>query len=186
MLINRISKIKKVNVRVLGIGYVGLPLAVKLAETGFSVIGIDKNQNVINELNKGKSTVEGIVDERIFKVVKTDQTLTLIRVDEVAEENSEEILESLMGLDVIIVCVPTPLRRNRGWNPETSLINKAAKLICKISEKEEKEGVLPNERLVVLESTTYPGTTREFFSKLREQFTIRNKNLYLALSSLLS
>lgn len=181
MLIERISKKKNVRVAVIGIGYVGLPLAVKLAEADFSVTGVDIEERIIEALESGKSTIEGIDDERIFNVVN-NQKLSLIKVNLNPLDNDEKTLESLMGNDIIIVCVPTPLHRKRGWDPETSLIGKAAKLICKICETEDKNDKLPDERLVVLESTTYPGTTRQFFLPLRNELEKRNKTLFLGYS----
>ncbi len=82
MLIERISEKKNVRVAVLGIGYVGLPLAVKLAETGFSVTGVDIYQSVIDGLKAGKSTIEGIDDKRISDVIET-QKLSLIKAERV-------------------------------------------------------------------------------------------------------
>lgn len=181
MLLQRISEKNNVRVAVFGIGYVGLPLAIKLAEAGFFVIGVDINQKLIDLLNAGKSSIEGISDERIAGVINS-RKFSLVKVEDVAAKNDEAVLESLTELDVIIVSVPTPLRRERGWDPETSLISKAAQLICRICEAEEKSGRLPEERLIVLESTTYPGTTRKIFLPLREKFSSQGKACFLAYS----
>jgi UDP-N-acetyl-D-glucosamine dehydrogenase len=182
MLSSRISEVNDVRVAIIGIGYVGLPLAVKLAEKGYSVTGVDINQNVIDELEAGRTTVEGITGERVSRVVNETKKLSFIKVEEEPTANDEKTLESLMGQDVIVSCVPTPLHRKRGWHPETSLISKAAQLICRVCETEEKNGMLPDERLLVLESTTYPGTTRKFFLPLRKRFDNQNKKLFLAYS----
>ncbi|HEV7906037.1 MAG TPA: nucleotide sugar dehydrogenase, partial [Pyrinomonadaceae bacterium] len=79
-------------------------------------------------------------------------------------------LEPLVGVDIFIVCVPTPLDPKGGWAPDTQWIKKAAKLICHVCEQEQKNDALPHERLMVLESTTYPGTTREIFGAPFDKF----------------
>jgi UDP-N-acetyl-D-glucosamine dehydrogenase len=178
----QILKVKGVRIAVIGIGYVGLPLAVKLAEKGFSVIGADIKREIIDQLQAGKSTVEGLTDERVKKVIDDKRLTLLLNNSEKPSEADNATLEALMDAHVFIVCVPTPLHSTRGWEPETHWISEAAKLIGRIGEMEIEKGRLPSERLVVLESTTYPGTTREIFTPILSPFESHGLRHYLAYS----
>ena len=129
---------KTARVGVIGLGYVGLPLAVVFAEAGFQVVGIDVNQRVADGLNAGRSHIEDIPDSRLGPLV--EQGLITATTD----------FSLLAGCDGVSICVPTPLRKT--GDPDISYIIAATEKIA--------EFVHPG-MVVVLESTTYPGTTTE-------------------------
>jgi UDP-N-acetyl-D-glucosamine dehydrogenase len=127
---------KKAKVCVLGLGYVGLPIAVEFAKKGFFVYGFDLKQTRIEQLKKGISYIDDISNKNIKSVLgKFYPTYEP---------------ESLNKADVIIICVPTPLRKRK--IPDMSYIIKASRAISQHLRKGQ---------LIVLESTTYPGTTRD-------------------------
>jgi UDP-N-acetyl-D-glucosamine dehydrogenase len=131
-------KTKEAKIGVVGLGYVGLPLAIEFSKAGYFVTGLDIDQNKIEALSQDKSFIKHIPDEVIqslnvsgrFKA-STDFSLT-------------------RSLDCILICVPTPLNKNR--EPDLSFIISTAKQIA---------ANLVKGQLIVLESTTYPGTTQE-------------------------
>ena len=129
---------KTARVGIIGLGYVGLPLAVVFAEAGFQVVGIDVNQRVTDGINAGTSHVEDIPDSRLAALV--EQGLITATTD----------FSLLSGCDGVSICVPTPLRKT--GDPDISYIIAATEKIA--------EFVHPG-MVVVLESTTYPGTTTE-------------------------
>lgn len=176
----RISSITDVHIGVIGVGYVGLPLAIRLAEKGFSVIGIDVRREVVEKLKAGSSTVEGIGDDRLKQVIGKGLKMLLVR-QEKPDATSKRTLSRLVGIDIFLVCVPTPLDQSREWEPDTTYIERARDLLVRVCEIEKKARKLPKERLIVLESTTYPGTTREFFAPLLAKFQSGRK-WYLAYS----
>ncbi len=123
---------------VMGLGYVGLPLAVELAKKGFKTVGFEVDSSKVAALKKGVSYVGDIKTEDLAPLVK--KGLFLATTD----------FKRLSKADVIIICVPTPLRKSK--DPDVSYIISAAK---------EVRASLRKGQLVILESTTYPGTTRE-------------------------
>jgi UDP-N-acetyl-D-glucosamine dehydrogenase len=129
---------------IIGLGYVGLPLAVAFAEAGERVIGLDTNAGVVEALRAGKSHVEDITDERLAAVAARFEPTTMAR--------------RLALADAILICVPTPLTPNRepDLGPLTSAVGTVA-------------GVLQRGQAIILESTTYPGTTRERVLPLLEE-----------------
>jgi UDP-N-acetyl-D-glucosamine dehydrogenase len=131
-------KSKEARVAILGLGYVGLPLAVVFAEAGFHVTGIDPDSRKVDSLKKGISYIPDVKTEAIEKLVKSGH-LTATTDFSVLKE-----------IDAVSICVPTPLR-NTG-DPDMSFI---------ISATEELAKYVHKGMVVVLESTTYPGTTRE-------------------------
>jgi UDP-N-acetyl-D-glucosamine dehydrogenase len=136
-------KLKKAVVGIIGLGYVGLPLALTFAEKGFEVIGFDTDESKIPILSKGKSYIKHIPSSRIKKLVdkkKFEATFDFSR---------------LTSCDAIIICVPTPLYENR--EPNISFIENSGKTIAEY---------LRNGQLIVLESSTYPGTTEEILLPL--------------------
>jgi UDP-N-acetyl-D-glucosamine dehydrogenase len=129
---------------VIGLGYVGLPLVVAFAEAGHEVVGVDVNAGVVGALGRGESHIEDIPDERLQGILERFRPTT----------NYEDLSE----VDAVIVAVPTPLTSNR--EPDLQpLIDTGTSL----------GNVLRKGQLVVLESTTYPGTTRERFAPLLEE-----------------
>jgi UDP-N-acetyl-D-glucosamine dehydrogenase len=125
-------------VTVVGVGYVGLPLAVEIARAGFSVTAYDKSEDKVRDLRAKKSYIKDVRDEDIAPLLDSGKL----------KASSEP--SALDGTDVVIVCVPTPLNKTK--DPDNSFIIEAA------------EHIAPRLRkgmLVVLESTTFPGFTRE-------------------------
>jgi UDP-N-acetyl-D-glucosamine dehydrogenase len=131
-------KSKRAKIGVVGLGYVGLPVAVAFAEKGFRVTGLDISTNRVAQLNRGESYINDITNERL---------LPLTAAGHFHATNDKS---SLAAQDVIIVCVPTPLNPTR--DPDLSAINSATNDIAR--------NLQPGQ-LIVLESTTYPGTTQE-------------------------
>ena len=131
-------KTKQARVGILGLGYVGLPLAVVFAEAGFHVTGIDPDARKVDCLNKGVSYIPD---------VKTESIETLVKSGHLTATTDFSVLQ---GLDAVSICVPTPLRQT--GDPDMSFILSATEELAKYMHK----GMV-----IVLESTTYPGTTRE-------------------------
>jgi UDP-N-acetyl-D-glucosamine dehydrogenase len=131
-------KSKDAKIAILGLGYVGLPLAVVFAEAGFHVTGVDPDQRKIDALVKGESYIPDVKSEVVAKLVK-DGKFT-----------STTDFSILKEMDAVSICVPTPLRQT--GDPDMSFI---------ISATEELAKYVHQGMVVVLESTTYPGTTRE-------------------------
>ncbi|MET8326490.1 nucleotide sugar dehydrogenase [Streptomyces sp. NPDC005181] len=129
---------------VIGLGYVGLPLAVRAAEAGFRVTGLDVDERRIKELASGDSHVEDIPDERLLAALESGR----LRISESYEDAT--------GFDVCVIAVPTPLR---GGAPDLTYIENAARSIAPL---------LTPGATVVLESTTYPGTTEDVLVPLLE------------------
>ena len=164
-LLNKI-KDKSAVVGIIGMGYVGLPLALEFTTKGFNVIGFDIDEKKTPMLNSGKSYIKHISEVRIKKSVESKK----FKVTSYFTKLSE--------CDAIIICVPTPLNEHR--EPEMKYIVDTAKTIQKYLKKGQ---------LVTLESTTYPGTTEEILLPMFEASTgsaSRNfkvgKDFYLAFS----
>lgn len=129
---------RKARIAVVGLGYVGLPLAVEFAESGLRVIGMDVDSEKVRQINAGESYIDDVADERIGKLVDSEKL------------RATNCYGDLRQVDAISICVPTPLRKTR--DPDMSYIIRAAQAIAEIRHA----GML-----IVLESTTYPGTTEE-------------------------
>src|SRR5574341_1590120 len=139
-------KTKKARIGVIGLGYVGLPLALEFVRNGYCVTGIDKSKERVGSLNKGKSYVMGIKDEDTAQFVEKG----LLNVTEDASV--------LSTLDAISICVPTPLTKTK--DPDMSYI---------INVSQEIKNHMRKEQLFILESTTYPGTTEELMQTMLEE-----------------
>ena len=145
---------------VIGLGYVGLPLALEIASAGFNVVGIDLDQNKIAQLNEGKSYIGDVSDATIAGAIQTGQF------------TSTADFSALREVDTVSICVPTPLSKSR--DPDISFILSATEKIRKY---------LHSGQLVVLESTTYPGTTDELILPELESSGLRvGKDFFLAFS----
>jgi len=131
-------KDKKARIGILGLGYVGLPLAVVFAEAGFHVTGIDPDSRKADSITRGVSYIPDVKTETVDRLVKSG-CLTATTDFSVLRE-----------MDAVSICVPTPLRKT--GDPDMSFILSATDELAKYMHKE---------MVVVLESTTYPGTTRE-------------------------
>ena len=125
-------------VGIVGMGYVGLPLAVAFAEEGFNIVGIDVNEEKVSQLNAGISYVEDVSDDVLRPLVENGNLRATTDYADLAD------------VDAISICVPTPLRKTK--DPDISYIINAAENIAKYQ---------ATGKLVILESTTYPGTTEE-------------------------
>ncbi len=136
-LIKKISS-KKARIGVIGLGYVGLPLALEFAKAGFKAVGIDLDRKRVAKINSGNSYILDIASEELSPFVK----------DGFLKASSD--YSNLKKADAIIICVPTPLRKTK--EPDMSFVIAASEEIAKN---------LRQGQAVVLESTTYPGTTDE-------------------------
>jgi UDP-N-acetyl-D-glucosamine dehydrogenase len=143
---------------IVGLGYVGLPLAVAFAEAGHEVIGLDTDPRKVEGLNAGRSHVEDVGDAALAPLAE--------RLRATANQ------ADLASCEAIVICVPTPLTGSR--EPDlTYLLDSATAL----------SGVLQPEQLVVLESTTYPGTTRERLQPILEESGLSaGRDFHLAFS----
>lgn len=139
-------KTKTAHCGVIGLGYVGLPLAVELARSGFHVTGIDKDTSKVEDISKGKSYIAD-VDQQIVADLVHAKKLGAARGD-----------SPLRDCDAVSICVPTPLRKTR--EPDMTFVINAAEALA--------EHMHPG-LLVILESTTYPGTTEEAILPILER-----------------
>ena len=150
----------KDSVSVVGLGYVGLPLAVAAAKSGYKVTGIDLDEIKVSEINKGISQIEDINNVELSDLVKTGKI------------KAESNYTSIEDAEIVAICVPTPLLENK--LPDLSYLESAAKSI---------KGKLSEKSLLILESTVAPGTTRGFLASLLEfDFNKPEKNFKLAFS----
>ncbi|MFZ5652543.1 MAG: nucleotide sugar dehydrogenase [Bacillota bacterium] len=157
-----ISKInaKTAKICVIGLGYVGLPLAVGFCKAGFSVSAIDISEEKVKRINEGRSPVLDVTDDEL--------TEALLGRKLEASNDFEDIRNS----DVIIICVPTPLRKTK--EPDISYIVSA---VLEIQKR------LVRGQIVILESTTYPGTTDEVVLPMLEETGLQvDKDFFLAFS----
>ncbi|MBI2535677.1 MAG: nucleotide sugar dehydrogenase [Gemmatimonadetes bacterium] len=135
---------------VIGLGYVGLPLAVELAAAGYRVIGYDVNRRVVDGVNAGRSHILDVSSERLAPLVQAGR---LAVTDEA---------KRLVEADAVSICVPTPLSKTK--DPDISYVMAAAQAL---------HGVVRAGQVVILESTTYPGTTRELFLPVFENAELK-------------
>jgi UDP-N-acetyl-D-glucosamine dehydrogenase len=148
------------DIAVIGAGYVGLPLAVRFAEVGRTVVCIDPNARKISQLKAGESYVGDVPSDVLGHLVAAGTLSATTSYEAVADAKA------------IIICVPTPLNRNR--EPDVSYIQASADAIA--------EHLKPG-HLVVLESTTYPGTTREILQPtLEKSGLVCGRDFHLAMS----
>ena len=159
ILLDKISN-KSATIGIIGMGYVGLPLAIEFAYSEFSVIGFDIDKSKVTKINKGESYIKHIPQERLEIFADTDKNYATADF-------------SLLAIvDCIIICVPTPLNQYR--EPDMQYIVATINIIAKY---------LQENQLVVLESTTYPGTTSTLVRKILEESGLEaGKNFYLAFS----
>ncbi|MCA9405578.1 MAG: nucleotide sugar dehydrogenase [Candidatus Omnitrophica bacterium] len=151
---------KKAKIAVIGLGYVGLPLAVKFAKAGYSVFGVDKDTDRVEKIQKKVTYILDVPKEELASVVnkKRLQATTDFQV--------------LQDMDVMIICVPTPLKRK--YTPDVTYILSAVRTIAKYMKKDS---------LIILESTTYPGTTEEMIlPELTKKGHALDKDFFLSFS----
>ena len=158
-LLDRI-RTKKARIGVIGLGYVGLPLAVEFARQGFDVSGFDVDESKTAQINAGQSYIPDVAQAELADVVKARRLRGTSRMSELA------------GMDVIDICVPTPLRKTK--DPDLSYVVKAVEAVA---------AVLKPGQLIILESTTYPGTTDEVVQPLLESRGLKaDVDFFLAFS----
>src|SRR3989339_241744 len=158
--LSKLIEAKKAVIGIVGLGYVGLPLAVEFARAGFRVIGIEQNLKRKDSINNGINYIADVRDVDLALVVKEKRLIA-------ASDYSE-----LKNANVIIICVPTPLDQNK--QPDISYVKSVTEHISKIIRKGQ---------LIVLESTTYPGTTEEIIlPKLSRSGLKVGKDFFLAFS----
>ena len=147
-------------IAVIGLGYVGLPLAVSFSEVGYRVFGFDVSERVVSGLNAGSSHIDDVVSDRIAGLVRDGRFRATSNVSDIA------------SVDVVFICVPTPF--DKAKNPDLSYVESATRVVAK---------VLHPEMLVVLQSTTYPGTTTEFVRPILEETGfVAGRDFHLAFS----
>lgn len=134
-----------VTVGVIGLGYVGLPLATAFARAGFSVLGFEVDQDKVDTINEGRSPLDDLADEEIDSVTMSGQL------------EATTVMERLNEVETASICVPTPLRKSR--DPDISYIAQATETLV---EHFQPPGI------ITLESTTYPGTTEEILAQTFE------------------
>jgi nucleotide sugar dehydrogenase len=139
---------KKAKVCVVGLGYVGVPLAVASAQAGFAVIGVDVEKEKVSMINKGICYVEDAYSEKHLP--------ELVRVGSI--NATESLSDGATSSDVVIICVPTPL--DAKGEPDLSFLRSVAKDLSKN---------LTGFKLVIVESTSFPGTTTDIFQPLLER-----------------
>ena len=143
-LLDRIQN-KQARIGVIGLGYVGLPLAVEFAHAGFTVTGFDVDESKTRQINDGKSYIPDVQADDVAAMVKAGRLHATADVSE------------LGGMDAIDICVPTPLRKTK--DPDLSYVVLAVEAVA---------ATLKPGQLVILESTTYPGTTDEVVQPMLE------------------
>ena len=144
-LLNKISK-KEIVCGVVGLGYVGLPLAVEKAKAGFKTIGFDVQTEKVKLVNEGHNYIGDVVDSDLKKLVESGMM------------TATSDFSFVKDVDFIAVCVPTPLDRHQ--QPDISYVRASTEEIAKY---------LTKETMVVLESTTYPGTTEDLVKPILEK-----------------
>lgn len=150
-------------IAVMGLGYVGLPLAVEKAKAGFTVIGIERNPERVQKVNRGESYIPDVLETELKDVVQSGK----LRAVQGPPDYSP-----VAQADVITLCVPTPLGKNK--QPDTSYIEYVT---------DQSLPYLKRYQLMVLESTTYPGTTEEIIlPKIESQGFKVGEDFFLAFS----
>jgi len=151
---------KSALVGVIGLGYVGLPLAVEYARAGFKVIGIDKDAGKIAKLRQGENYIQDVNSGHLKELVDAGQI------------ESEADYQRIPEMDVIFICVPTPFTPNK--EPDVAYIRDASEGIA---------GGLRKDQLVILKSTTYPETTEKLVQPILERNGLKaGEDFYLAFS----
>lgn len=147
-------------IAILGLGYVGLPLAVSFAQSGTHVIGFDTNPNVISRLSQGQSHIQDVTNPMLESAIRAGLTFT-------------QSVHDLKACTTYIICVPTPLGSDGA--PDTGAIQDAAQNVAQ---------VISHGNLVILESTSYPGTTEEILAKQIQRLSgmLPGRDFHLAFS----
>src|SRR5258708_9563347 len=148
------------HIGIVGLGYVGLPLAVAFAEVGFTVTGLDVSAEKVAALNGGHSYIPDIPTSQLAPLVQSGKL------------HATTSYEDLRGVDAVSVCVPTPLRKTK--DPDMSYVISAADALALVAHPV---------MLIVLEGTTYPGTTDEILiPRLAQNKLTAGENIFVAFS----
>ncbi len=151
---------KKIKVGVLGLGYVGLPLVREFVSGGLKVVGFDIDERKVRTLNSGRSIIKHIPHKLVRDMINSKQFIATTN------------MARLKTVDAILICVPTPLTENR--EPDMQFIEKSSETIARY---------LRPGQLIVFESTTYPGTTRELVVPILAKSGLKaGKDFHLAYS----
>jgi len=151
---------KKAKIGVIGLGYVGLPIAVEYAVKGFETIGIDVDAEKVKKINRGENYVLDVDSEKLKKIVKSGKLRAM------------DDYSCVSTLDVIFICVPTPLKENK--DPDISHILNAGENIAR---------KLRPGQLIILKSTTFPGTTEKYLLPILENSGLKaGRDFFLAFS----
>ena len=143
---------RSATIGVIGLGYVGLPLATTVAQAGFKTIGFDIDGDKVKLLNGGTSYIDAVPASRLAEIVQAKRFHASVQ------------FEDLSACDVIVICVPTPLTRNR--DPDLSFVTATARLVARY---------IRSRQLVVLASTTFPGTTIEIVKPILEESGLKSE-----------
>src|ERR1700694_5573271 len=157
-----LRRIRQSDIRagVIGLGYVGLPLAVELARGGYSVVGLDIDERKVEAIERGHSYIPDVGDTQLAELVAANRL------------HATSDFATLKSLDTVNICVPTPLRKTK--DPDVSYMVAAVEQVAKY---------LHPGMLVILESTTYPGTTEELVRPMLEATGLRaGHDFFLAFS----
>lgn len=147
------------NIGIIGVGYVGLPMAIEMSRKN-TVVAFDHDQEKIDKLSVGESYIDNITDEEVAAAVHSERLVPSSEID------------SLASMDCYVICVPTPLGRNK--EPDISFIMSAARTVSSV--------ITPG-NLVILESTVFPGITDELIkSVLESKGLVCNTDFFLAFS----
>ena len=158
--LERKIKENKAVVGILGLGYVGLPLAREFAAAGVKVLGFDIDDKKVKKLNSGRSIIKHIPHSQVKRLINSKLF------------SATSSMNRLKSTDAVLICVPTPLTKNR--EPDMQFVVSSCKTIAKHLRKNQ---------LIVLESTTYPGTTRELMIPILEQSGLKaGRDFYMAYS----
>ncbi|OTO95512.1 hypothetical protein A5852_001430, partial [Enterococcus faecium] len=159
MLYTKIQE-KKAILGVLGLGYVGLPLAVEKANAGFKTVGYDIQKDKVDLVNSGINYIGDILDDELKNLVETKRL------------SATDDISFVSKCDAVAICVPTPLDEHQ--SPDISYVIDSAESIVPFIHKD---------MIIILESTTYPGTTEELLKPILEKSgLICGKDFYLAFS----
>jgi UDP-N-acetyl-D-glucosamine dehydrogenase len=151
---------KTARIAVIGLGYVGLPLAVEKAKVGYTVVGVERNADRVAQVNRGENYIGDVVPDDLAAVVRAGRLRATQDFSVVAD------------VDVVTICVPTPLDKNK--QPDTSYIEYVV---------EQTLPYIHPGQLIVLESTTYPGTTEEIIqTRLEERGFAVGHDVFVAFS----
>ena len=151
---------KSATLGVCGLGYVGLPLAVEKAKAGYRVLGFDVQEKKVEMVNNGQNYIGDVVNADLKELVESGML------------RATSDFASVASCDCVCICVPTPLDRHQ--QPDISYVKSSAEEIAKYMHKD---------MLIVLESTTYPGTTEELLKPIFESSgLVCGKDFYLAFS----